>query len=163
MKIYLQLYIFFIFLQEKLYVERLLKICEKAKVVGLSATHIRYLDGQRNMAEELFNNNIASQITLGEAIVLGILKAPKYVTAIYNYSNELRKYHKWVSHLRQQGLKKEAEKYLEMLRRSLERSIGLKEVFNKHITKNDGKYIIFCAGYDHMQEMICCQRTGFVI
>lgn len=142
-------------------VERLLKICDKAKVVGLSATHIRYLDGQRNMAKELFNNNIASQITLGEAMVLGILKAPKYVTAIYNYSDELKKYHKWISHLRQQGLKKEAEKYLEMLRRSLERSIGLKEVFNKHITKNDGKYIIFCAGYDHMQEMIMLSKDWF--
>lgn len=35
-------------------VERLLKNCPRAKVLGLSATPIRYLDNCRNMAEELF-------------------------------------------------------------------------------------------------------------
>ena len=54
--------------------------CEKAsasiserKAPRLSATNIRYLDNQRNMAEELFEGNIASEMTLGEAIVREIL------------------------------------------------------------------------------------------
>ena len=36
-------------------------------------TKVRYLDNQRNMAEELFEGNIASEMTLGEAIVREIL------------------------------------------------------------------------------------------
>ena len=43
------------------------------KLLGLSATHIRYLDNQHDMTEELFDRNIASYMTLGEAIVRGIL------------------------------------------------------------------------------------------
>ena len=61
----------------------LLKLCPDAKILGLSATNIRYLDNNRDMAEELFDGHIASEMTLGEAIVRGILPAPKYVTTVY--------------------------------------------------------------------------------
>lgn len=46
-------------------VRKLLEAYPKAKRLGLSATNIRYLDNQRNMAEELFEGNIASEMTLG--------------------------------------------------------------------------------------------------
>lgn len=48
-------------------------------MLGLSATHIRYLDNQRDMADELFDGCIASKMTLGEAIGRGILPTPKHV------------------------------------------------------------------------------------
>ncbi len=54
-------------------VQKLLRAYPEVPVLGLSATAIRYLDNQRNMADELFDGNIASEITLGEAIVRGIL------------------------------------------------------------------------------------------
>lgn len=63
-------------------------------IIGLSATNIRYLDNQRNMAEELFDGNIVSEITLGEAIVRGILPAPKYVMTVFFYQKDLEKYTK---------------------------------------------------------------------
>ena len=44
------------------------------------------------MAEELFEGNIASEMTLGEAIVREILPEPKYVIAMYSYKNELKAY-----------------------------------------------------------------------
>ena len=37
-----------------------------AKVFGTTATPIRHLDGERDMAEELFGGNVASEITLGD-------------------------------------------------------------------------------------------------
>lgn len=70
-------------------VRKLLEAYPKAKRLGLSATNIRYLDNQRNMAEELFEGNIASEMTLGEAIVREILPEPKYVIAMYSYKKEL--------------------------------------------------------------------------
>ena len=52
-------------------VDRLLHMYPDAKLLGLSATSVRYLDGQRNMADELFDGNVANEMTLGEAIVRG--------------------------------------------------------------------------------------------
>lgn len=60
-------------------VRKLLDTYPNAKRLGLSATNIRYLDNQRNMAEEIFDGKIASEMTLGEAIVREILPEPKYV------------------------------------------------------------------------------------
>ena len=59
-------------------VKSLLETYPEASVLGLSATAIRYLDNQRNMADELFDGCVASEMTLGEAIVRGILNPPKY-------------------------------------------------------------------------------------
>ena len=70
-------------------VNLLLEMYPNAKVLGLSATNIRYLDTQRDMAQELFDGNIASEMSLGEAIGRKILPAPTYVCAMYDYRQEL--------------------------------------------------------------------------
>lgn len=59
----------------------LLKLCSDAKLLGLTATNIRYLDNDCDVSKELFDGHIASEMTLGEAIVRGILPTPNYVTA----------------------------------------------------------------------------------
>ena len=123
-------------------------------VLGLSATAIRYLDNQRDMAEELFDGNIASEMTLGEAIVRGILNPPKYVLALYSYQEDLERYEEKVRRSRQKVTRDIAETYLEKLRRMLENAVGIGEIFKKHITDRAGKYIVFCSGYEHMQEMM---------
>ena len=62
-------------------VKSLLSLNPNALILGLSA--IRYLDNQRDMAEEFFDGNVASEITLGDAIVRGILNPPKYVLSVF--------------------------------------------------------------------------------
>ena len=37
--------------------------------------------------------------------------------------------------------------------RTLEKADGLDVIFDKHITERTGKYIVFCANYEHLQEM----------
>ena len=132
----------------------LLKLCPDAKVLGLSATNIRYLDNNRDMAEELFDGHVASEMTLGEAIVRGILPAPKYVTTVFRYQNELAKYQARVDSLRSPGVQDANQKYLDALRRALEQTDGLDRVFAHHITEKCGKYIVFCSGKEHMDEML---------
>jgi superfamily II DNA or RNA helicase len=73
-------------------VQKLLKMYDGVPVLGLSATNIRYLDNQRDMADELFDGNIASEMTLGEAIVRGILNPPTYVISVYSYQKDLDRY-----------------------------------------------------------------------
>ena len=99
-------------------VRKLLDTYPNAKRLGLSATNIRYLDNQRNMAEEIFNGKIASEMTLGEAIAREILPEPKYVIAMYSYQKQLEQLKKRIQTLSNQGLVTENQKLLEQLRRA---------------------------------------------
>ena len=132
----------------------LLKLCPEAKLLGLTATNIRYLDNNRDMAEELFDGRVASDMTLGEAIVRGILPTPNYVTTVYQYQKDLARYQTRVDNLRSAGIQDVNQKYLDALRRALEQADGLDKVFEHHITNKSGKYIVFCANKEHMDEMI---------
>ena len=134
-------------------IKKLLDTYPDARRLGLSATNIRYLDNQRNMAKEIFNGKIASEMTLGEAIVREILPEPKYVIAMYSYRKELDQLKKRIQTLSNQGLVAENQKLLEQLRRALEQADGLEQVFQKHMEKKDGKYIVFCSDKEHMDEM----------
>ena len=142
-------------------VSRLLAKYFRVPILGLSATAIRYLDNQRDMAEELFNGNVASEISLGEAIVRGILRAPKYVLTAYSYQRDIEGYVKRIKKAPNAAVRDSAEQYLEELRRALEMADGLDEIFARHIPNVHGKYIVFCANAEHMQEMIALADEWF--
>lgn len=135
-------------------VNRLLKLFPNAPLLGLSATAIRYLDNQRDMSDELFDGNVASTITLGEALVRGILTPPKYITALYSYQKDLEKYQRLVLHAKNKIARDKSNMYLEALRRALEKADGLDVVFKKHMPDASGKYIVFCANKEHLDEMV---------
>ncbi len=135
-------------------VNNLLNAYPGIPILGLSATNIRYLDNQRDMADELFDGNIASEMTLGEAIVRGILNPPKYVLSMFCYRESLEKYEIRVQKTRSKPVRDAAERYLDELRRTLEKADGLDEIFDKHMTDRAGKYIVFCANKEHMDEMM---------
>ena len=62
------------------------------------------------MAEELLDNCIASEMTLGEAIVRGILPAPKYVTTVYKYQQSLARYEERINTLPNQYSRSKSER-----------------------------------------------------
>lgn len=156
-------------------VKRLWGRYPEAKVLGLSATNIRYLDNQRDMAWELFGGNIASELTLGAAVAQGILPAPKYVLSVYAYQKGLKRYELRVRQARNKAVRDKAERELAALRRALEKADGLAEVFARHMVgggtntadeikaagegkhtadqPEHGRYIVFCASYGHLLEM----------
>ena len=142
-------------------VELLLERYPKAPILGLSATAIRYLDNQRNMADELFDGNIASEMTLGEAIVRGILSKPTYVISIYSYQKELEKYESKIKLSKYKSVRAKAEKYLDTLRRTLEMADGIDRMFAKHMRDKSGKYIVFCANIEHLNEMTALAPEWF--
>lgn len=134
-------------------VQRLLQIHPQAKVIGLSATRIRYLDHQRDMADELFDGHIASEMTLGEAVVRGILPAPRYVTTVYQYQKNLEQYARRVYAQKRRQSRERSERFLQTLRRALDQADGLDKVFQKYIIERSGRYILFCANVSHMMEV----------
>lgn len=135
-------------------VKKLLLQYADTPILGLSATNIRYLDNQRDMADELFDGHIASEITLGESIVRGILNAPKYVLSVFSYQKDLEKYRAKIKRSKSKAVRDEAEQYLEALRRALAKADGMEEIFQKHMDDPHGKYIVFCANAEHMREMM---------
>lgn len=134
-------------------VQALLHTHPKAKLLGLSATNIRYLDNQRDIARELFDGYVASEMTLGECIVRGILPKPRYVTTVFKYQQDLEKYQARIARVKTPALRDIHEKYYNALRRALEQADGLDVILKKHITAKKGKYLVFCSGYEHIQEM----------
>ena len=134
-------------------VQALLQMYPQAKLPGLTATSIRYLDNQRDMADELFDGNVASEITIAEAIATGILPIPKYVTALYSYQEELAQLERRVNSVRHRANYDANRQYLDALHRALEYSLGLDEIFEKHIRDRAGKYIVFCSGKEHMNAV----------
>ena len=144
--------------QWKLGVERFLNLYPDVPILGLTATAIRYLDNQRDMADELFDGNIASEMTLGEAIVRGILHPPKYVLSVFAYQKDLERYQNRIRRTKNKAVRDAAERYLEALRRALDKADGLDVVFDRHMTDRTGKYIVFCANKEHMDEMM--EKTG---
>ena len=133
---------------------RFLRLYPKAKLIGLSATNVRYLDGQRDMAEEIYESCVASEMSLGEAIVRGILNPPVYVICLYAYQEDLKRLENRIHHTKSGASHDAAEEYLEALRRALAEADGLDEIFCKHMRARDGKYLVFCANKEHMDEMI---------
>ena len=142
-------------------VQRLLEMYPQAKQIGLSATKIRYLDHQRDMVEELFDNHIASEMTLGEAVVRGILPAPRYVTTIYQYQQGLERYQQRINKMRSRRQRDRSEQYLQALRRAMENADGLDKVFQRHLTDKNGRYLVFCSGVNHMKEMHARTKEWF--
>ena len=125
----------------------------EAKVLGVTATPIRYLDDFRNMADEIFDGDISSEITLGQAIARGILPAPKYVSALYSFDEELDRIEKKINNYKDSVKRKELQEKIKEARNKIEKADGLPEILSKHITKHNGKFIVFCKNVEHMKQM----------
>lgn len=128
-------------------IQDLLLLNSTAKVLGTTATHIRYLDNERNMAEELFYNNISSFMDLGTAIENGIHKKPTYVSAIYNIREIIDD--------TEQRLKRNNKRLeLENLKSKKvvwEESCGVDYIINKYLTSDRKKILIFCKSIEHIE------------
>lgn len=134
-------------------VERVLAVKPDAKVFGTSATPIRYLDSFRNMAEELFDGNYAVNMSLAEAIRRKILPLPVYVTSWYSFSGD-------IARLEKRAETSENPYFRRILHGKIQKAksmisdldCGLEKIFERHMTNKYGKYIVFCANTERLQQ-----------
>lgn len=136
-------------------VDRLLSANTKAKVLGTSATPIRYLDDERDMADELFGGNVASYISIGEAWSRGILPIPTYVTGLFEFTKTARDAEERISKSRKLNGDEKRQRLTRInnLRLDWERSQGMPQVIRKHIDADARRVIVFCGSIDHLNEM----------
>ena len=133
-------------------VDRLIKQSPNAKVLGMTATPVRAVDN-KDMSDELFEGNIASEMTLEEAVAEGIIAVPVYVTAIYSLEEAIRKAESKVEKEPNEEIRKDALKDIEEAKRYLEQAEGMDEIFAKYVgDKKEGKYIVFCSDIDDMHK-----------
>lgn len=126
-----------------------------AKVVGLSATPIRFLDNNRDMINELLYGNSTTPISLSEAIVRKILPMPIYVSAMYDLDKEIDKKLKLMKKL---NISLEDKKrYIEELniyKSKWEKESRVESIIKKHLPDNKKlKFIVFCENNKHLREM----------
>ncbi len=132
--------------------EKLLEVYPSAKVLGLTATPDR-MDG-KNVIEDTFNNNKAIEITLTQAFARGYLKFPKYINAIYSFKDDIDSLQNKIDNIENDQKREEIQAKLEIAKKSLQNAEGLPEIFEKHMSKTGGKYIVFCQNKEHMDEMM---------
>lgn len=124
------------------------------KYIGFSATPIRFLDGKRNMAEELFEGCVANEIGLADAILDRILPLPRYIAGLYTYDNEVNAITRKIQNSR--NADEEKAKLLEemaIMKKNLDKSKGISSIFKKYINLDKGKYIAFCRNINHLNQM----------
>ena len=143
-------------------VDRLLEKNPDAQVLGLSATPIRYFDYSRDMAEELFGDNIASEMTLEDAINSGILPRARYVSALYEFDNELERMQEDIDKIKDPEKKEQAQTMFNSLAKQVDGNTGnIQEMLSEHMKEKNGKYIVFCKNIEDMQEKIKQAQSMF--
>ena len=120
-------------------INRLVELYPKAKLVGFSATNIRYLDHRRDMADELFEGCVASEMGLCEAMAKGILPTPKYVIATYPSEDSLNRYDKHIERITNQPHKKRTMNMLERFKHVLQFALGMEDILKKHLPSSCAK------------------------
>lgn len=146
-------------------VQNLLDSFPNAKVLGTSATPIRYLDSCRDMARELFDGIYASNMSLAEAIRLGILPLPIYVTSFYSFRGETERLEERANRTGNPRLKRVLLGKLQEAKRLItQNDCGLESIFKRHIPNPNGKYIVFCPGVEKLRSSMkeCGEWFGSV-
>jgi superfamily II DNA or RNA helicase len=135
-------------------VQTLLDTCSRAKVLGTSATPIRFLDNERDMAEELFDGIVAVDLSLAEAIARRILPAPTYISALYTLDEEIDNLLADVSASRRSEEEKNGyREEIKKIRLDWESTSGVPDILRKHLPPGVNKLIVFCRNQQHLDEM----------
>ena len=133
-------------------VDRIIKQSPNAKILGMTATPIRAVDN-KDMADAIFKGNVASEMTLEEAVAEGIIEAPIYINGIYSLQEEIKKAESNIEKITNEETKKELRKDIEEAKRHLEQAEGLDDIFAKYAgDKKEGKYIVFCNDINDMHK-----------
>ena len=135
-------------------IKRLLEMYPDAKVLGLSATPIRYLDRCRNVVNELFGGNLACDMSLSQAILDGILPMARYVCGVYSYEKDTESLNKRIEKsCNSEEEKKELLKELKALKENLDKANGVADIFRKYVVNGNEKFVVFLKNTTHLREM----------
>lgn len=130
------------------FIDKLISMNPDAKLIGLSATPIRFLDDYRNMGEEIFHGNYACHYNVNDAWKRGILPIPKYVLTDYRITEGTEDY---IRNRYPYATTKERIDWI--VKQYLENGGNIHQILKEHLPNKNGKYIVFCSDSAHIKKM----------
>jgi superfamily II DNA or RNA helicase len=113
---------------------------ENHKIIGLTATEVRYLDNSRDMAEEIFENIRVDGCDLPTAINTGVLPTFKYVSALYCDESDFDEWKEKVGKIKDIKTQTELKGKLDVC---INNMISVKQAVNENLTNDYKKIIVF--------------------
>lgn len=124
------------------------------KIIGLTASSRRYLDGDRDVAIEYFNNNIIYGYSQLDAIRNGVLPNAEYITALFNTKEIYDRYNRKASQLLSDSL-------IGQLDYVFKNAVICTDILKKHMPKNNRKAIIFVDKIDSITDAEILLKSAF--
>lgn len=136
-------------------VDELLEDNPQAKIFGTTATNIRYLDKERDMAQEIFYGNVSSHISIAEAWSDGILPIPRYVSGLFRWDKTVDDAKERITNSRRIDSEEKRERLFRLSNACLHwnLSYGMPAILRKHLDKETRRVIIFCSYIEMLEQM----------
>lgn len=136
-------------------VQTLVRQYDSAKLIGFTATPIRYLDkrGVRDMAEELFGHCVANYYSIQQAMEDGILPVPHYILGDILIGEKIRaKERELDTYSISTQDREKGKSILRELRRNMTSAAGVEEILRTYLPSNHAKMIVFCRNLDSLTD-----------
>ena len=138
------------------------------RVIGFTATPIRYLDNARDMSDELFGGNVIQGLNLEDAICEGILPGFVYNACYFSTEDKLTEVEKKLASndykIVDDTIRNDLMVKVKELRMLYHNKLKIENIL-KETTKDLGstqKWIIFCRDKDSLDEIREICKTWFV-
>lgn len=128
------------------------------KIIGLTATEIRYLDNSRDMAEEIFENIRVDGCDLPTAINAGVLPTFKYVSALYCDESDFDEWKEKAGNIEDEKIQKELKGRLDVCIKNM---VSVKQAVNENLTDDYKKIIVFLNNVESKETALEMFRDVF--
>lgn len=113
------------------------------KVIGATATEIRYLDNARDMVEEIFDGIAVRGVDLATAIDKGILPTFKYVVANFGTEKDFIEYKEKICRIDDEQIRDNLGKRLELC---MQNQISIKNALHENLCFGKHRIVVFLNG-----------------
>lgn len=131
---------------------------ENHKIIGLTATEIRYLDNSRDMAEEIFENIRVGGCDLPTAINTGVLPTFKYVSALYCDESDFDEWKEKAGKIKDIKTQTELKGRLDVCIKNM---VSVKQAVNENLTDDYKKIIVFLNNVESKETALEMFRDVF--
>lgn len=120
------------------------------KVIGTTATEIRYLDNSRDMVEELFNGVAARGCDLRTAIENGILPLFTYVSVWYGNDKDYEEYAKKAEKIKDNDVRERTIGKLELCKQNQK---SIEQAIEENLSDEPHKIVVFMNSINSMDKV----------
>lgn len=121
------------------------------KMIGLTATGIRYLDNYLDVAEEYFDGHVASRLGVAEAMLKALLPAPLYVNSIESCKNKYYHVLAKAKKLPRTNEVMDIINRIEDIGKNIKDKSSIADLLKQYDVKPGEKYIVFCKDLNDLR------------